>query len=940
MECTGTKSGKATSVVAFAPTGVELAHCSPASGCNSRRKAVAKELDQASGKLVAGPARKEAQEELKKDLDAAGKTVALKLLQKTIGRLRSGNGSGVDYFRAKELSKMIFGLVLVLSLGCVEAQVDPYRVVLMREAAKLYYPMPRGWSAPPFTFRNESWTNQTAENQTEFAHQKIVDEEAMISDSTGWRSLIVKYLYKFITQMTYLISFLMFGFWNLLHASIAICLHSMLSHFGLLAYEVQLLSFIGLFFTLLRAISLVHWICMCVYSHVTFTWESLVVTWYVFISLPNLIWDWILRESGFRKGFKIMHQDDLLYTYHEEDGEAKFYAGGKLMGVAMKVNGKAAKEMAQPGSIPYRVDSAKTLKGMVHLFTKTEKGYAFVGTGFRVDHQFTFGKKSLLVTAKHVAEASTHFALASSVNREETMRVQPLKGLSLFESREFDSNGMDFTAFIIPGDRIWAFASPLGTAPPCPLAHADGDKLCLQEGDSVSVYGWRNPISNDTGHYCSLGTPGADAPFGKIKHTASTRAGWSGAPICACAGGKEFVVGVHLGTDGIQNEFVMLEVILSEIEHMMKERGLERQTYAGRRKRNTRYDEPEEDDRDQDDEFTRKGNNKKAKLGGWVSYQDWDEVDVGRGKRNKKGIDDFDDGDRPVRDKKISKFRGPERSEEIPIEAVQTIVVEPIQAVKVVEPSAPTVQTVVSEMPAAGKTPDSSMPLNASLQTSPPLESQSVASLPSVPRDTARTIGPSLDILLTLAEEFRKKRTTSSQTLTGVETASLAAAPLPSLENRQTSKSSLKSSSQKSSKKVSLSPLEISEECSDLLTNTIRTNQSTVTTEKPSTKPSTSQPKGNRSGVAPTQEMMKTLTELLTKLLETRTTPEPSTEIQVQATHTTLDTRTTELLSKSREQPEESSEGWCTVATKSGKKQRTKRSKSASETQSNGSSKA
>jgi len=183
-----------------------------------------------------------------------------------------------------------------------------------------------------------------------------------------------------------------------------------------------------------------------------------------------------------------------------------------------RLSPEVVQERAIPGSVQLPV--AKYAKGVVELYQGNEDAKEHVGMGFRV---LLPGKKDVLVTAFHNLSLTQQMWITAN---NKTHKLDPYWALEVM------SKDLDVAAIVVPGS-VWAY---LGVAQMKLQRFTPNDGIVRATG----------PMESGQSTISQGKIEGRGPRLLSFRHSASTRPGWSGAPIIS---GKGMVIGVHTGYD-------------------------------------------------------------------------------------------------------------------------------------------------------------------------------------------------------------------------------------------------------------------------------------------------------------------------------------------------------------------------------------------------------
>jgi len=183
--------------------------------------------------------------------------------------------------------------------------------------------------------------------------------------------------------------------------------------------------------------------------------------------------------------------------------------------------------------------------------------YIFRGQGTYYQVEMKDGvTKQYLVTASHVADATTHFS-AANTHGNVNQRFVPLPKWKI-RTEYNQKTDEDFAICEISQAEI----SKAGlTGYPSLVPAKTNDKI-ITDVDKLEAIGIGHPLRNEDGFYLSYGDP-LDPPYKDQPliggHTVSTKGGWSGCGLFIKRNETVNFVGIHLGEMGANNGFLIFE---------------------------------------------------------------------------------------------------------------------------------------------------------------------------------------------------------------------------------------------------------------------------------------------------------------------------------------------------------------------------------------------
>jgi hypothetical protein len=190
--------------------------------------------------------------------------------------------------------------------------------------------------------------------------------------------------------------------------------------------------------------------------------------------------------------------------------------------------------------------------------------YIFRGQGTYYQVEMKDGvTKQYLVTASHVADATTHFS-AANTHGNVNQRFVPLPKWKI-RTEYNQKTDEDFAMCEISQAEI----SKAGlTGYPSLVPAKTNDKI-ITETDKLEAIGIGHPLRNEDGFYLSYGDS-LDPPYKDQPliggHTVSTKGGWSGCGLFIRRNETVNFVGIHLGEMGANNGFLIFEEMEDDIK--------------------------------------------------------------------------------------------------------------------------------------------------------------------------------------------------------------------------------------------------------------------------------------------------------------------------------------------------------------------------------------
>jgi len=311
-----------------------------------------------------------------------------------------------------------------------------------------------------------------------------------------------------------------------------------------------------------------------IYAAMCFTYVQLNQWWkkysLVIRNTNNLMRElpWILRNAIFfwKKPILVLGNEEIVTAKKNAQGNYDLYINGKVI-ETVQAPKPIVKEMAFSGS--RRKDVAKVehlddriLRTQVAFYYHKDdtNEYSFVGQGTLVKVVRTNSiVENYVVTAAHVADASTHFsALNAHGSAGQRFVSIPKYAIKTSYQRVGD---LDFAAFEVSQSQISKACVPM--YPSLTPAVADAYILensigeCVGLGDPFTDCG--KGFFHSHGPYVDSPVPPDDGTHYIGGHQISTKKGWSGCGIFLRKGSVLHLTGVHIGQVGEVNSFVVYE---------------------------------------------------------------------------------------------------------------------------------------------------------------------------------------------------------------------------------------------------------------------------------------------------------------------------------------------------------------------------------------------
>jgi len=250
-----------------------------------------------------------------------------------------------------------------------------------------------------------------------------------------------------------------------------------------------------------------------------------------------------------------------LTAKYAPNGDIQVFLNGRLISETKPV-GTTHKEMAFASSTSKKVTDLSNfmVRSSVCFYYKADNAYSFVGMGSVVKIKGVDGCQRLyLVTAAHVADASTHFSAAATHGSSGQRFV--LLGEAVVKSPYTKEDDVDIAAYEVSQSQL--SGASLSTYPSLKPAEtcSISDGAYITDAEILECMGYGDPFSEEKGFFRSHG-PAVDSPVSNPMiggHQASTRKGWSGCGLYMRKGQKTYLAGVHTGAHGQTNTFVLME---------------------------------------------------------------------------------------------------------------------------------------------------------------------------------------------------------------------------------------------------------------------------------------------------------------------------------------------------------------------------------------------
>ncbi|APG75907.1 hypothetical protein 1 [Hubei sobemo-like virus 3] len=306
------------------------------------------------------------------------------------------------------------------------------------------------------------------------------------------------------------------------------------------------------------------------YKFLNTAWYNL---WWYSASLPFAVWNFAtlgkirVKYPAYKQGVEAIVDGDTV----------KLMAGGKIIQVIKLDTKDVKKEMAFASSTPSRFYNKNDprFRSQVVLYRKEGDMYTFVGDGTytelrgRVDGL----SRKLIFTCAHVSDLATHFSAANS-HETPQQRFCPLPD-PLIRSNYKSKDDTDVAIYEITASDV-SKASALLLPSLLPAKACDLQGTWILEGDELFAGGFINPITKEPGYWRTHG-PAVSAPVENPLiggHMCSTTEGWSGTGLFVSRGGQWFLGGIHTGSVGDRNTFVLVEEMVDHLQEEWAEKAM------------------------------------------------------------------------------------------------------------------------------------------------------------------------------------------------------------------------------------------------------------------------------------------------------------------------------------------------------------------------------